>query len=281
LRTANQARMSCAAPIGSGTVDLALKPHASFHVLMPEATPMKPPITSHTTNTIVARMSARPEATDAEFRRRWKARGLSRLGCPSMEKAWHRVRSSAESDVGQRCGPRRSPVRSLWRNPARGRIAARNGGTARGYQGTFAVSALQQPSRSGPTCSRPGRIFIHHNSGPETRASAAGSTSEGRCSTEREPSRGPWAGPVVSGPARSPGPGSSSACADGFHRKPGNEVEPSLHPPGERVISGKACGLDTDETGQIPASDLHRPYVGLAEHLLTALSRPGPSAPCP
>ena len=90
-----QARMSCAAPIGSGTVDLALKPHASFHVLMPEATPMKPPSTSHPTSTIVARMSARPEATDAEFRRRWMARGLSRLGCPSIEKAWHRVRSSA------------------------------------------------------------------------------------------------------------------------------------------------------------------------------------------
>jgi hypothetical protein len=67
-----------------------------------------------------------------------------------------------------------------------------------------------------------------------------------------------------------------------FRWKPRNEIEPSPHPPGERVISGKARGLDTDEAGQIRASELHRPYVGLAECLAAAPQRrPAPSAPYP
>src|SRR4029453_433607 len=44
LRAANQARTSCAAPIGSGTVNLVLKPHAPPHVLRPEGTGRKRPL---------------------------------------------------------------------------------------------------------------------------------------------------------------------------------------------------------------------------------------------
>jgi hypothetical protein len=64
LRAANQARTSCAAPIGSGTVNLVLKPHASPHVLTPEKTARKPPIASQTISTSMATMRRRPEAMD-------------------------------------------------------------------------------------------------------------------------------------------------------------------------------------------------------------------------
>src|SRR3954451_9602580 len=62
LRAANQARTSCAAPTGSGTVNLVSKPHASPHVLTPEETARKPPITSQTNSTSMATMRRRPEA---------------------------------------------------------------------------------------------------------------------------------------------------------------------------------------------------------------------------
>src|SRR5262252_2782247 len=51
----------------------------------------------------------------------------------------------------------------------------------------------------------------------------------------------------------------------------GNEIESTLHPPGERVIRCKACGLDANEAGQSPASELHGPHVRFAERLLAAL----------
>src|SRR5262249_46477515 len=80
--------------------------------------------------------------------------------------------------------------------------------------------------------------------------------------------------PGAFGSAWRAGPGwpcSSSAPADGFCRKPGNETESPLHPPGERVIRCEACRLDANEAGQSPASELHRPHVRFAERLLTAL----------
>ena len=62
LRAANQARTSCATPTGSGTVDSVSKPHASPQVSTPEATAIKPPITSQTISTSMAAMRRRPEA---------------------------------------------------------------------------------------------------------------------------------------------------------------------------------------------------------------------------
>lgn len=44
-----------------------------------------------------------------------------------------------------------------------------------------------------------------------------------------------------------------------------------LHPAGERVISSKACGLETDEAGLCPVAELYGPHVRLPECLLPAL----------
>src|SRR5216683_8132473 len=76
------------------------------------------------------------------------------------------------------------------------------------------------------------------------------------------------------------GLGWSSAGADGLGWEPGSEVESPLHPAGERVISSKACRLDTDEAGQGPAAESHGPHVRLLECLLPVLGA-NPDHECP
>jgi hypothetical protein len=53
------------------------------------------------------------------------------------------------------------------------------------------------------------------------------------------------------------------ARANWLDRELGNEIESPLHPPGECIISRKACRIDADEAGQIPVGELHRKYVRL------------------
>jgi hypothetical protein len=119
-----------------------------------------------------------------------------------------------------------------------------------------------------PRAMQQSRITIHQRLGRQTSCSAAGSVDDGRAVLNTS-----LRGDLGSGLRRLVRwLGLSSACAGGFRQEPGNEVEPPLHPRGERVISCEACGLDTNEAGQHPAGELHRPHVGLAQCRFTALS---------
>ena len=60
------------------------------------------------------------------------------------------------------------------------------------------------------------------------------------------------------------------AIPNRLRREPADEIEPSLHPAGERVISRIAVWLDADKARQGPADEPHRSHVRLAECLLAA-----------
>ena len=101
LRAANQARTSCAAPTGSGTVESVRSPRLVSRV---DARGDGKEAADHVADDQhqQKRMRARPEATDGMIRNR-TARGLSRPGCPPMDKAWHRNRSAAGQEFAP-CG---------------------------------------------------------------------------------------------------------------------------------------------------------------------------------
>jgi len=54
-----------------------------------------------------------------------------------------------------------------------------------------------------------------------------------------------------------------------FAGSPETKSSPALHPPGERIILGEPGGIDTDEAGQGPASELHRAHMRLTKGLLS------------
>jgi hypothetical protein len=60
------------------------------------------------------------------------------------------------------------------------------------------------------------------------------------------------------------------AIPNRLRREPADEIEPSLHPAGERVISRIAVWLDADKARQGPADEPHRSHVRLAECLAAA-----------